>query len=1471
MAESCRLAPTIKVRKGTKIEERDSQLFARIKEATDNNYETSWKMWAYTHTKEFIDKYRDKVQYDELGEVTFSSFVKVLGLQEAYNNSKTIKEAEKDYGFDKTVFENGEQAVEALNNFNRKEKKLIAVSTKTSEGYKIKVLPKRGSTIEQAKKQSYNNALTKEIITFLNTLGFNVNWVTDPEYDGLFNPEEATLFNGLINIINLAKGLRGEQALPEEFSHLMIEGLIDHPLVQRLLNGLNSDQIQEILGEDYDNYVQQYDNDGLKLKKEAAGKLLAQFISNQGTISEQVIRPKRPLLSRIWNWIKDFFSKISGKQLETLQNNAYDNIREIYNLIASGEAIPMISKQSILNAQNLYKLSEKYNSLLKVSNIGEFTLAKLWKLEKDQGIYNRETANNLKKLKDLNESDREYEGITLFLKDSINRLKSLASETDAIKKKEKEGALTDIRKINEAAKIIRHISDFVQGYKETLSIIATFDEKDNVEQLQLPSEESAQILTSLANDCLNIINDLEIWKNDTATNILYYALRTVVKDDRVRGIGSRRNEIMDLTVILDHAERDINVIDRWFSAMSDADDALLTLLDAIVKNQQGERDLELIEWRGRIAAADQKLRKAGFNSDFIFERDENGVPTGRLLSEYDFDAYNEDLKKAIKKYRDLQEEKKFSDQHYRQLLIRWKKKRDKNGNPRLIKVFVDPKIDALYRAQGEKAVPDDAVYEIMPNPEFYSGNKNRIENLSEAQKEYYYEMMQIKREMMKKIPHRGQGIYKVIYISKDFIEGIIGNTTSNPLSASWESIKKNFIRRPDDLGFGISDDFPDRIKHILTIEKDPQKATDSILQTLNDELDSDILAAINPRRIRRIIKNNKDNTDKAADEIIEAIQSENFYLIDTDFAGHKIQKLPVYYTRRLNNMRMLSTDFSGAMMAYTAMAVNYQKMNEVVDILEVAREFVRERDVREIDSNKPVVSIFNALGKSYKEYVNKAGTHSNISGRLDDYIDSVLYEKRKKSEGGTTIFGVTFDNAKTLDAIRSYSGVLGLGWNWFSTVSNITVGKLQQWIEAAAGEYFNLKDYAWAVWNYPQLLAPYLAELNSPVKKSKLSLLIQMFDPMGDYFESLRSSRFNKSAVSRILGSGLLAYFGMNAGEHLLHCQTMLAILHHTKLKDNTTGEEITLYDALEVKEVNGITKLVLKDNLSYERDMIDNTGNAKTNKNYGKPLRDEKGKIKTETIHLKGLNDNVTQQYIIKKKKIIRKVNDSLNGAFGINDRGSLNKWAFWRLVMQYRQWMPAHYMRRFARAHYDADLERWREGYYTTVIKLTNQLIKEVKHGQFEWNVFKDQLSEHEKANLRRAGAEISFFVILGTLCRLGGRVKDRSRDWLDKNILYQIHRMYLETGASVPSGQFFDNIFQIVQSPVPSLPKFQSILKVLEFWNMFDEVQSGRYQGWSEWERDAFQLVPLVPQYIKARDFDDSMFSMFDESTFSWSQAA
>ena len=74
-----------------------------------------------------------------------------------------------------------------------------------------------------------------------------------------------------VQLYRQQRGDIGEAAFPEEFSHFIIEGLLNEPFVKRVLNTLNDiEVIKEILGEDFDTYNDLYKGDMFMLQKEAA-------------------------------------------------------------------------------------------------------------------------------------------------------------------------------------------------------------------------------------------------------------------------------------------------------------------------------------------------------------------------------------------------------------------------------------------------------------------------------------------------------------------------------------------------------------------------------------------------------------------------------------------------------------------------------------------------------------------------------------------------------------------------------------------------------------------------------------------------------------------------------------------------------------------------------------------------------------------------------------------------------------------------------------------------------------------------------------------------------------------------------------------------------------------------------------------------------------------------------------------------
>ena len=168
-------------------------------------------------------------------------------------------------------------------------------------------------------------------------------------YLGRFNPLAAeTTAEGLRKVVEIVHGIRGEEALPEEFSHIIIEGIRYSPLTTRLLNLMSDDVVHEILGSNYNIYEQMYDGDFSIMQREAAAQLLGERLSHPGNLSRAVFN----LVNRLWNWIKSKFSSTPLGYVENLMEEAKREADVMVGKIESGDIFPEVNTEFIKNRKN---------------------------------------------------------------------------------------------------------------------------------------------------------------------------------------------------------------------------------------------------------------------------------------------------------------------------------------------------------------------------------------------------------------------------------------------------------------------------------------------------------------------------------------------------------------------------------------------------------------------------------------------------------------------------------------------------------------------------------------------------------------------------------------------------------------------------------------------------------------------------------------------------------------------------------------------------------------------------------------------------------------------------------------------------------------------------------------------------------------------------------------------------------------
>lgn len=533
-----------------------------------------------------------------------------------------------------------------------------------------------------------------------------------------------------------------------------------------------------------------------------------------------------------------------------------------------------------------------------------------------------------------------------------------------------------------------------------------------------------------------------------------------------------------------------------------------------------------------------------------------------------------------------------------------------------------------------------------------------------------------------------------------------------------------------------------------------------------------------------------------------------------DFSGQEFMTLPVLYTNRLKNPNELSTDVFGSLMAYAFMACNYEQMDKIIDPLEVGRTLIKEnRKVKKTRGGRMLAEKYKQNNNVIVNTIYK--DNSNIEAKLDAYYESQVYGRYLADSGTLSIFGVDtkINKNKLTSWVLKTSSVAQLGLNWLANLGNVATGTCMQHIEAAAGQHFGFKELAKADGIYASQIAGFLSELTSRNKTNKLALVYELLDIRQDFNKTAKHSIQTKNWLKRLFGAEV-AFLGQEAGDHWMYGRTAIAMMLRQQVKVN--GIQMNLWEALQTQSVNGNDSIK---ELNY-KDITDLDGNPFNFKKFGRRIAD---------------------------------VNHDLFGIYNDDDSNAANRVALGRLAQQYRKWMKVQYNRRFQANQYSVTLDDWKEGYYVTLGRVANQLIR----GGFQMTAMWDNLEDFEKQNVRRALFEIIQFAAVCALCAWVEWPDDKDRPWITKLAEYACRRLKHELGGLTPSTIMPQELLKTVKSPFPSLSVVQNgfnlVNSLLTPSDYLNTIKTGPYKGMSNVEKNFIKApIPLAPQIRQIQKF-------------------
>ena len=1358
MSVSCELAPNIGGKK--------SRFYVQLHDKTGKNRPLTNFLYGLSKTQKIAEQFTKK-ELNSQGEPSLKAFSRVVPIDDIMRSFSTLQEEKRSIGAidsnNKTKYYNTPDALfQRVVDYNREHSTYQATIKHSNNGFYIDLNVTDASNYITNQYLLRNKARYDALMDYLRGKNFNVR----------FTEDTISKIANFVNVMNLQSTIKDMILTAQDDKVYRMNPVLSRMMLE-LFSGItntNMDYLMNRFGTDTA-YLLAYLS-GSEFNQDDVPENIKSMFTVRGTYRKLTDAEAERKVNALLDFMQQKMSSLDNTTLNTAMEVAVqsaaiseESTRDYYGVNASEiktvlhdlyQTSPFLDKDtSEILTNQINTVKEAVQIFLNKKRVQ----ARLAQLNRKS---NAEDQINTVKSLDKDIKRGEYaESIMYMMEDLNNQIKELMAEGKSLENSYKDSP-EPIKACNLAARPILETLRTVKGYKDIVTKL-TQAKSLSREELDIPDE----VIDSIVDAAYNLketLEEAENWANNVKFDVVYSFMSIYWgKDDTVEDAGVSKS----LRNMLYVAQHDINFFDRFIYGLNESNDEILGLFSAAVKDRQRARDmlLQKVEY-----IVNKNTEKLNGSSAFMYVRGEKGIPTGKLISPVDFTKYEE----AKKAYSDSLKEQGIKGRSYDNKMARWVTKHTEVVQPFTNSIYtnaIEEYMKTLYDTDVDGSNFGDG-FRVPKMSEF--GDRSVIDNLTQAQKEYYYRMMALKAVMSIDTPDAVNTFFNAVQVSSDFINafGEAAGSTEKMLQMIKNRIQDKLVRREDDDAYG------ENLENLLEA----------------NELEAGM----------------------------------------ADLEGFELMRLPLFFTHNLKDMSRLSTDFSHSMLAFSSSAAQYNEMSKVVDALMLVKDWVANDRRTVQDRGGRALADLMVFGRNiYAQSVYKNPGTTSSAAALEDFSERIIYGRLKKRE---SIMGIPFD--KLADTITGYNSIKGLSMNVLGAQANLFVGKLQMIIEASCGEFFNMADFAVAEGKYFQMLPELLIELYSNNKKSKLALLMDRFDVTDDYMSELKRKGFYNNTIAKILGNSELMFM-YDMGEHMLHAETMLAILHRRKVYDTNLKKEVSMLNAYEVEAEEGSANGILKINTDRFKWIEEKDGN----KTYRDIIRDD--------------------EILINKQ--ISYCNKSMHGAFGDIDKGQAHKYAFMRLVLNFRQWMPGHYERRFRGRHRDADLGEWREGFYVTLGKFAWELAKDLKDAKFQWGTHYRELTDDQKANLTRAFTESVLLVMISTSIWSMGKYKDKHRNKFYKTLLYELKRMEMEVKASNPlsADGFIKNALTMMNSPMASLTTIQDAWNLVKISDLLESVEKGRHKGENLYFHNLEKLTPYRQlQNFWNIDKEDYLFQMFDQ---------
>lgn len=1265
-------------------------------------------------------------------------------------------------------------------------------------------------------KQKANVELNNKLLQVLKDVGVETNEVTYQEMKDKAGVDALGLTQILAKQANIEYvDTRDLLTIPEEASHVFVAMMNGTAWQNRLFNALKrNDTYKTILGAEYDTYNELYKGNEAKLIEEAAGKAVSKTFVNKFTELENQPKGIQSILQKFWNKVMEMINKIPFITLKNEIDILTNTITEQVLTDKFEGSLENLDKESLYfqvkptldkNAKTLDKIIATTTKNIKYYE----TRHEAAKARGDKG-FKTKLEEDRELLKTLHEAYNEaqfLDGINAYLEYTAKEISSFQKAAEQIAKSvQSDITLDEIGDISSRLKGMRYTIDSHRPILDDVFKELVTEKYNNPDNAEIAKE-----YADIVKESQDVIEELDVIYYNTGVIVVSQFLEPLLGDRNdttllesiMISVGGEKLNLLDIREALVSTEGDINFKVRFLDALAESPKDIHNLIDQAVKVAKFEAEQLALDDRKDLLLEHKKLQDAGLTSDFVMEKDSSGNHTGYLVRQFDWSTYDTNSKK-------------FFTQFNKELLD--------NFNVNNYQEFKDLEDDLkLTYGDAEYVIQNNKIIAFFESNRLSKSETNKV-IVGKSEQWLYFNARQ-----------DSNGNW---YLSK--------NVNSQYADIQKDSIKKEYYDSVLNLKYKLDQSLPEG------------QRTGALLPQIRKDSVERFKSALKGRSLADIGELAREWFQVLEDEDERGVKYEL-----TNDPSKPVKFLPIYYVNKLKDPKHISTDITGSMILYSIMARDYQKMNEIVDTLELSKEIIGQLDIARTEGGKPVIQSINSLNRKIVQKVFKPTGKSNIADMLDDYFASNLYGERKKDEG--TLFGGKVDRAKVADSLGRYTAITQLAGNVLAGTANILQGKSMMRIEGIAREYVNYNDLLYGDKIYGKELMPTIGTIGSvdhqgrvTGKYSKLSLWNEKNDTLQDYRQFAREiDPQRKTLFGRLFNISTL-FFINRTGEHYMQSRVSIALANNYRY-DKSQGKFVfkdKFYRGIEAldnqrrQEIKNITTDTKKDikaeikviNSKYEAlkkeasDKLDSQWKEMTNYWDAHETKDNKITLKPE------FKDNSEDRYKFTNK--VDFVNKRLHGIYNDVDKSAIQRYAIGRLVMMFRKWMIPYFNRRYGKKQFNYEGDLWTEGYYTTVGNFIKKAVSEMRAGQFSlaknWNT----LSTQEKANFRRSFVEFAHLMAFSMLAFIVGAAGDASDDdiWALNFMAYEYNRMITEIGTTTPTPMALTEGLKILKSPAASVNTLQDFINFLYVDTYFETIQSGKFEDKYKIQKYIIKVTPL-----------------------------